>query len=480
MKRQIPFIPLFLAALTSACLVAGCGNGNNSTMTAGTVNVQVSDPATCAAPQGQFSHVYVSISDVLIHQSATAAANDAGWVDLTPNLKSAPMQVDLLGLATNQCFLATLGSTGLQPGTYQQIRVILADNNATVSGNKCVDPTSNKAIAANCVMLTSDITNTPHTLQLSSEAQTGIKIPSGQIAGGQFTIAAGQTKDLNIDFNACASIVAMPGGQFRLKPVLHAGEVSLTSVSINGTAIDSVTLKPIVGGAAVAALEQKDQSTGVDRVIMETLVGSNGAFVFCPVPAGTYDVVISAIDGSGKAYAATVITGVQPGNALGNVPLTAAALPATINGQVTSSTGTAGIVGDLTVSALQPITVNSSNVLITVPLPQFPAATATLTTAAGTCPTNTDCVSYTLSVPAANPSIGAFVTTGNQTPAPPAAGTVNYTMDALAFVASGPLAGSADCNPSHLQTSQTSTSAPLTVTTGTPVTAATMGFTACQ
>lgn len=471
-------ILLLLTALATAVFLTACGNGTKSTMTAGTVNVQISDPPTCAAPQGEFSHVFVTITDVLIHQSATAAANDAGWVDLTPNLKNTPMQVDLFGLATNQCFLATLGSTGIQPGSYQQIRVILAPNNATVAGNKCVDPANNTAVAANCVMLTSDTTNTPHPLLLSSEAQTGIKIPSGQIAGGQFTIAAGQTKDLNVNFNACASIVTMPNGQFRLKPVLHAGEVSLTSVSINGTAVDSITHQPIVGGAAIAALEQKEQSTGVDRVIMEVLVGTNGGFAFCPVPAGTYDVVITAIDGTGKSYAATVITGVQPGNSLGNVPLTAAALPATINGQVTTTTGTAATSADLTVSALQPITVNSATLLITTPLPQFPAATATLTTAAGTCPANTDCVSYTLSVPAANPSVGAFVTTGNQTPAPPPAGTVNYTMDALAFVPGQ--AGTADCNPSHLQTSQTSTSTPLTATAGTPVTAATMAFTACQ
>lgn len=475
--RRILYISFLLAALATALLPAGCGNGTKSA-TAGTVNVQISDPATCAAPQGQFSHVYVTITDVLIHQSAAAAANDAGWVDLTPNLKNAPMQVDLLGLATNQCFLATLGSAGIQPGTYQQIRVMLAENNTSVSGNKCVNPTSNTAVAANCVMLTSDTTNTPHPLLLSSEAQTGIKIPSGQIAGGQFTIAAGQTKDLNIDFNACASIVMMGNGQFRLKPVLHAGEVSLTSVSISGTAVDSVTHQPVVGGAAVAALEQKEQSTGVDRVIMETLVSANGSFAFCPVPAGIYDVVVTAIDGTGKSYAATVITGVQPGNSLGNVPLTAAALPAGIHGQTTTTTGSAATAADLTLSTLQPITVNSAAVLITVPLPQFPAATATLVTAPGACPANTDCVNYALSVPAANPSVGAFVTTGTQTPAPPPAGTVNYTMDALAFVPGQ--AGAADCTPSHLQTSLTSASAPLTVTAGTPVTAATLAFTGCH
>jgi hypothetical protein len=65
-----------------------------------------------------------------------------------------------------------------------------------------------------------------------------LKIPSGQIAGGQFVVAAGETKDLNIDFNACASIVTLGNGQFRLKPVLHAGEVNLTSSSINGRIVD--------------------------------------------------------------------------------------------------------------------------------------------------------------------------------------------------------------------------------------------------
>jgi uncharacterized protein DUF4382 len=462
---------LVFGSLCAALILAGCGSsGSSSTTMATTVNLHISDPATCAAPQGQFSHVYVTITDVMIHQSASAAPNDSGWVDLTPSLKGAPMQVDLLGLATNQCFLASLGSMGIQPGTYQQIRVMLADNGATVSGNKC-------GSTANCVTLTSDVNSTPHALLLSSESQTGIKIPSGQIAGGGFTVAAGQTKDLNVDFNACASIVALGNGQFRLKPVLHAGEVTLTSSSISGTAVDSVTKQAIAGGNTVVALEQKD-SNNVDRVIMETIAGANGSFAFCPVPAGTYDIVITAINGAGVAYAATVITGVQPGNSLGNVPLTAAALPASLKGQITTSTGSVATAADLQLSALQPVTVNSTALEITTPLPQFPAAMATLMTAPGTCPANTDCVNYTLSVPAANPSVGAFVTTGTQTPAAPPAGPVNYTMDALAFVPGQ--AGTADCNPSHMQTSQTSTSTPLTATAGTTAAAATLAFTGCQ
>src|SRR5262245_49062514 len=200
-----------LTALITSLFLASCGSSNSSMKpNMGTVNVMLSDPATCSGPQGSISHVFVTITDVQIHASASAGANDAGWIDLTPNLKQNPMQVDLMGQANNRCFLASLGSTTqIQAGTFQQIRIFLASNGATVSGNKC-------GSTANCVMMSGNA-SAPQPLMLSSEAQTGIKIPSGQIAGGQFTVAAGETKDLDIDFNACESIVAQGNGQFRLK-----------------------------------------------------------------------------------------------------------------------------------------------------------------------------------------------------------------------------------------------------------------------
>ena len=462
--RRFVYVCLFLAAIVAALFVVGCGSSGSSNSLA-SISTSVSDPAPCGAPQGPFSHVYVTITDVEIHQSADAGPSDAGWVDLTPSLKNSPKQVDLLAAANNQCFLATLGSdTEIQPGTYQQIRVFLAANGTTVAGNQCGG-------AVNCVMLTSDLTNTPYALQLSSESQTGIKIPSGQIAGGQFQVAAGDVKDLNIDFNACASIVVQGNGMYRLKPVLHGAEASLTSASIQGTVVDS-TGAAIVGGTTVVVLEQND-GTGVDRVIMETVTDANGNFVFCPAPSGTLDVVISAINGAGTVYAATVITGVQSGDGLGHVPLTAAGAPASITGQITTTTGSAATVADLQLSALQPITENSATVMITTPLAQQSAATATLTTASSaSCPANTDCASYTLSLPASNPSVGAFSTSGNQTPGPPATGAVNYTVDAVAF--SPGSSSTLDCSPSDLQTS------PLAVTAGNSFTAATLKFTSCQ
>jgi len=467
MRRFIPVLALLLCAALFILLLS-CSSRSNNSMQMATVQVSLSDPATCSTPQGPFSHVYVTVTDVRIHQSASASDTDSGWIDLAPGLAGSPVQVDLLGAAT-QCFLKMLGSSEIQPGTYQQIRILLADNSATVSGNQC-------GSTANCVVLASDPMN-PRPLRLSSESKTGIKIPPGQIAGGQFVVAAGESKDLDLDFNACSSIVREGNGTFRLKPVLHAGEVA-QQAAISGTVIDARTQAPIVGGNTVVALEQKDGS-GVDRVVMETVADSNGAFSFCPVTSGTYDIVAAAINGAGVAYAATVITGVQSSAALGRVPLTAALTPASITGTITTSTGSAGTTADLTLSALQSIMLNGGNLLVTVPLATQSASTATLMTAPGmSCAAKTNCVSYTLSVPAANPSIGAFSISGNQSPAPPAAGAVNYTLEAAAFVPGS--AGQADCSPSVLQTSQTSTSAPLTVTPGVSVTAATLAFTGCN
>lgn len=465
------YVAALVALILAAILLISCSGSSGSAKLA-TVQVTVSDPATCASPQGPFSHIYVTVTDVRIHQSGTASPSDSGWVDLTPNLTSNPVQVDLLG-AANQCFLGKLGSNGIPPGTYQQIRILLAASSMGMGSNKC-------GSVANCVMLTSDPMSTPETLQLSSETQTGIKISSGQLAGGQFVVAAGDNKDLNLDFDACQSIVPQGNGKYRLKPVLHAGEVALqsSSTSISGTVIDSVTTQPIVGGTTVVAIEQKDTG-GVDRVVMETVTDANGAFSFCPLPSGTYDVVIAAVNGAGVAYAATVITGVQPGNALGHVPLTAALVPGSITGTITTTTGSMATSADLSLSALQSITEGSSTVLVTVPLAAQSMATATVSTAAGAgCVANTDCTSYTLSVPAANPSVGQFTTGPSQSPAAPAAGPVSYTVDAIAFVPGA--AGQQDCSPSELQINQTSANTTLTVVSGVPVTAAILSFTGCN
>ena len=434
------------------------------------VSVKLSDPATCMAPNGPFAHVYVTVTDVKANVNGTAADNDSGFVDLTPGLSTHPQQIDLLGQASNQCFLASLGSTQqLQPGKYQQIRIILSDNSPSVV-NKTLPTNLCSNGAANCVVLND---GTVHTLELSSEATTGIKIPPGQIANGGVTVAAGETKDLDIDFNTCVSIIEQGNGKFRLKPVLHAGEVSTTSVSINGTVVDSATGKA-VNGLVLIALEQKD-ANGVDRVFMNTLADASGGFVFCPLPAGTYDVVIVGQAGS-AAYAPTVITGVSTGSTLSVVQLhpqpSVASGATTLQGTVTSQNGAippAATSIDAQVSALEPV---SATLTVTVPqLPSQPGATLALTTeSSSSCPTGKDCVSYTIPLPAAAPYVGAFAAGGTSLTQSllPAA----YTIDGIAFVPSS--GGTLNCSPNELQ------APPITPVAGSTLPVSTLAFTGCQ
>jgi hypothetical protein len=476
-----------LATAAAILLLIACNTGGGSTDSAGNgrstggpgtgtgttalINTTLSDPTTCSAPQGPYSHIYVTITDVKISPIATAFDNDPSFVDLTPNLKNAPQQVDLLAVASNQCFLATLGTaTTLPTGTYQQMRVFLMDNAAAnkPAGNKCGND-------ANCVQLASD--SSIHTLQLATEISAGITISSDQMGGG-FTAKASATQNLNIDFDACASIVTLSDGKFRLQPSLHAGEVATGTSSITGTIVDKTTGAAIVGGKTIVALEQKD-STGVDRVVQLTVPDASGAFIFCPVPAGTYDVVAAAVNGAGVAYAATVTLGVQPGNALGFVPLVAQTGantgPASLTGLVRTTTATSATVADVSISALQTIATSSTSTLsVTIPLAQQSSATVVVPTAATsaalTCPTNTDCASYTLSLPATAPSVGVFSVAGTAYTTSTAAAT--YIVQGHAFLPSS--GGKDDCSPSIVS------STAVAVTPGNSFTVPNLNFTGCQ
>jgi hypothetical protein len=442
---------LLVSSLLFAGIVAVACGGSSSTTTASssagmsTANVMLSDPATCAGPSGPFAHVYVTITDVQANTNSNASGNDSSWTDLTPNLSSQPRQIDLLGQANNQCFLATLGATQqLQAGTYQQIRLILADNGATIANNLCGN-------SANCVVLSAD--SSVHELLLSSESKTGLKIPSGQIASGGFTIGAGQTKDLDIDFNTCASIVIEGNGQYRLKPVLHAGEVSTTSTSINGKVLDQATGNP-VNGEVTVALEQKD-ANGVDRIVMSTLAGSDGSFIFCPIPSGTYDVVIVGGAANGTAYQPSIVTGVANGQTIGTVNLYSGqgttASTVQLNGGATSQNGASqGTVADVAVSALETAPVGGTTYTIPLlPNAQQPSATLALETGSSSiCSAGTDCATYTMLLPAGGPYVGAYSTSGvtlsQSTP------LATYVVDGWTFIPSS--GGTADCTPPEQKT----------------------------
>jgi Domain of unknown function (DUF4382) len=472
------------AAIAAVMGFVSCG-GSSTTMgpQTGSMTVTLTDPPSCKFPNGAFDHVYVSIRSVQAHTSATADDNSAGWQELAPQLTSAPMQIDLFSAASNTCLLTQLGSNGALPvGTYQQIRLLLVPNDgsggATPSTNAC------GSHGFNCVVLHD---GTVSELQLSSQANTGIKIPPGQVLGGPITVSAGQDVDLNIDFNACASIVQEGNGAYRLKPVLTAGQVSRNTSGISGTILDGGTSAPVVGGTVLVALEKKD-ATGADAIFMETTTDAAGKFNFCPLPSGaTFDVVATAINGAGVAYNATVMLSVPGGTNVGNIPLQAetggATGPATLKGNVTAVNGGSAGTIDAAVTAQQAVTVSGGGTLM-VAVPALPGSTSNVSvdsTSASTCTAigvaGANCAGYTLLVPASNPEVGVF-SGGTVTFTPPAGGNVAYVARVDAFEPGG--GGTTACSPSTQTTNLNATSAPLVVTGGATTQVQELDFTGCS
>jgi hypothetical protein len=434
------FAALLMLALSMTCGGGGGGGGGGVIPPAtGFVTATISDPLSCQIPNGPFKNVWVTITLVRAHTSSTAGPNDSGWATLV-DLQNNPTQIDLLSLPSPDCLLTQLGSTiGIAAGQYQQIRLHLLSNNPG-PGEALPAPNNCNGSGFNCVVAAD---GTIQTLLVSSESQTGIKIPSGQIAGGNFTVTANQGINLNIDFDACSSIVQQGNGQFRLKPVLHAGEISLNSNSISGIVVDSLSHTPITN--AIVFVEQPDPTNpNIDRIIAQTTTVSQGQFIICPLPPGTYDVVAAAktTSPSVTTYNATITLQVPSGTTMGNIPLVpgVAITPATVSGQVTT-TSPVGLptTADINLSALQPV----GSLLVTIP--PLENSTPNVTSDGGS-------VSYTLVLPAGNPQVGTFNGSPQTAYTPPISGQGIYQLNARVFtpMSSGSNPGSPDCSPSSL------------------------------
>lgn len=146
-----------------------------------------------------------------------------------------------------------------------------------------------------------------------------------------------------------------------------------------------------------------------------------------------------------------------------------------ISGAVTSqNSANQGTIADAQVSALE--TAPAGGTTYTIPLlPNMQQSTATLaleTVAVPSCATGTDCVSYSMMLPAGGPYIGAYSANGAalSQSSPLAA----YVLDGLAFVQSS--GGAADCMPSEQKTQTYA----LTAAGSFVVSVQTLGFTQCQ
>jgi len=313
------------AAMGSAALLAACGGGGGGgdSGTDGTLRVALTDAPTC------YQHVWVTVEKVAVHKSSTASETDAGWSEINV---SPAKKIDLVTLQNG--VLEELGQKALPAGQYSQVRLVLASNSGTGT------------------------TSVANSVQPFGGTVTALATPSGQQSGlklqAHFDVAAGQTADLILDFDACKSIVkAGNSGQYSLKPVISVHSRAGTgSAGIAGFVTTTLSLS----STTVAA-----QQGGV--TVRSTTPDTSGRFSIPFLGTGTYTIVITS-----EGRATGVITGVPAGTTSTTVingTSTAFVLPASSMANVTGTVSVTSVSGSSTVStplttatvyALQPLT----------------------------------------------------------------------------------------------------------------------------
>jgi hypothetical protein len=299
--------------------LASCGGGSDApgpsvgppppppTTGTGTLRIALTDAPACG-----FDEVVVTVERVRVHQSTGANENDSGWTDIAV---SPPRKVDLLSLQNG--LLVDLGQTTLPAAQYTQMRLLLSPNGSGAPANYVL-PT-NGAI-------------TP--LDTPSAQQSGIKLIHG------FTIEAGKTTGLVLDFDACKSVVRRGNGSFGLKPVIHVTPMTLTAIA--------GYVQTGLAGVTVSA-----QKNGV--VLKATQPNASGQFVLAPLDPtkGPYDVVFTGTNLTTSVIASVPVAAEQTTTL--NSSLDVVTMPTSTSGTVTGNLGPAGARDSGSVRALQTV-----------------------------------------------------------------------------------------------------------------------------
>lgn len=242
---------LLTSIFAIAFFVAGCSTSPNTGT--GTLEVRMVD-----APIDNAKEVNVVINSVQVNNTET----DTGWVTVNePN-----QSYNLLSL-TNGAY-AVLGQAELEPGTYEQIRLVLASGGHNIVFED----------------------GTSESLTVPSGAQSGLKLNVNA------EIEAGFTYTLILDFNASKSVVkAGNSGKYLLKPVIRA-----TNEAVTGKIVGTVL--PAEAKSEIHAIVDQD-------TVATTFADStDGTFELVALEAGTYSV---GIDPRTEGFAGQDTSGVE-------------------------------------------------------------------------------------------------------------------------------------------------------------------------
>jgi len=258
---------LFTVALVTIIAVS-CNdsvmNGSQSQSDKAQMNVHLTD-----AP-ANYDAVNINVQGLRIHYTpdTTDTADTSGehhgkWVDLPVD----PMTVNLLDFQNGVDTL--LASTELDPGYYQELRLVLGGGNNVV------------------------IDSTQHYMKVPSGQQSGYKVKFAT------QVEAGEQIDLTIDFDAHRSVhKAGKSGKYMLRPVVRAFASSSDTVQSGSVAgiIEPAEASPRI----MARMEQDTVAT--------TQADTTGSFMLQGLDAGDYDLLIAPTNDS---YSDTTVTDVS-------------------------------------------------------------------------------------------------------------------------------------------------------------------------
>lgn len=250
-----------LIALLVAFGLTACSNGDGT----GTMRVSLTD-----AP-ADYAEVNIEIHQVLVKENDDddddldetedmdeEELEDAGWKVVFNDT----IAVNLLDYQNGATL--DLGEVELETGRYNQVRLVLGDENNVVLNNG-------------------------NTFQLDT--------PSGQTSGYKLLVQADieedQVYDLVIDFDASRSIVVTGNGSYKLKPVLKTANLT-ASGSISGTIL------PLDANPYVYAIAGTDTSG--------TQADENGDFRIIGLDDETYKIEIKSTN---EVYRDSTITDIE-------------------------------------------------------------------------------------------------------------------------------------------------------------------------
>jgi hypothetical protein len=117
-----------------------------------TMNVAVVKSQLCLACTSSIraEHIFVTLTSIQLRSAFPDAANSTEWIDLAPQLRAHPREMDLVGDSTP---LILAQNAPLPTGTYRDVRLQFVTDTSANSSDALPDETSCGPNHANCLLM---------------------------------------------------------------------------------------------------------------------------------------------------------------------------------------------------------------------------------------------------------------------------------------------------------------------------------------